>query len=236
MWEWLPLVVVLALQYGPAWFFEQVMARYDRPRTDLPLSGKELARQFLDQAGLKNVPVERLPDEGPVYSDNYNTKTHVLHLSPTIFDGHSLAAYAVAAHESGHAIQFAEGRRWLVWDERIGHWFGYLQYGFIAVMTLFIAAALIHDLSEEARKVLGLSLYGVLACSLILRFVTLPTELDASFGKALPLLQRGQYLDGEDLKAARVLLSAAALTYAAFAALGLVVLISFNASFLDSMR
>jgi Zn-dependent membrane protease YugP len=236
MWDWILLLVVLTLQYGPAWFFEQVVARYDRPRADLPLSGKELARQLLDHAGLKDVTVERLPDEGNTYSDNYNTKARVLHLSPTIFDGHSLAAYAVAAHESGHALQFAEGRSWLIWDERIGHWFGYLQYGLLAVISPFIAAALIHDLSDEAQKYLGLTLYGVLGCSLILRFVTLPTELDASFGKALPLLRRGQYLGGRDLKAAAVLLSAAALTYAAFAALGLLVLISFNATFLDRMR
>jgi Zn-dependent membrane protease YugP len=226
MRDWFLLVVILSLEYGPRFLFERVMRRYGAERADLPFTGRELARRLLDQAELADLAVETLGEETPDYSDQYDDKARVVRLSATVANRKSVAAYAVAAHEVGHAMQFAERESWLVWEEWISKLLSHLQWVLLIAVGALVLFALSRDwlglVPAELGSWIGIVLYGLLGCGLVLRFVTLPYEFDASFNRALPMLTGYDYLQGEDLRGARRVLAAAAFTYAAFAALGLV--------------
>ena len=71
-----------------------------------PLSGAAAARHILDSAGLNNVEIEQIPGQ---LTDHYDSQAKVLRLSPEVYQGRTLAAVGIAAHESGHALQDARG-------------------------------------------------------------------------------------------------------------------------------
>jgi len=192
-----------------------VIARYGADRPDLPGTGAELARHLLDEADLRGVGVELTGD-----GDHYDPEARAVRLTPQHYDGRSIAAVAVAAHEVSHAVQHARGEpafarrlalvKQLVWVER-------------AASVLMLATPLVFLLVKSPALAIlqvGAAL-ALLAIRIAMHVTTLPVEFDASFGKALPALTRGRYLSAGDLPAARNVLTAAAFTYvaAAFAAL-----------------
>jgi Zn-dependent membrane protease YugP len=139
---------------------------------------------------------------------------------PQHHDGRSVAAVAVAAHEVSHAVQHANGERAfavrfdlvrkLVWVDRMAS--GLLLLA--PVVFILVRAPVLFGLQLVAGLVL-------LTARIAVHVVTLPVELDASFGKALPVLERGRYLSAADMPAARTVLRAAAFTYVASALMSL---------------
>jgi Zn-dependent membrane protease YugP len=137
-------------------------------------------------------------------------------LLPQHHDGRSVAAVAVAAREVSHAVQHANGERAfairfdlvrkLVWVDRIAS--GLLLLA--PLVFILVRAPVLFGLQLVAGLVL-------LTARIAVHVVTLPVELDASFGKALPVLERGRYLSAADMPAARTVLRAAAFTYVASA-------------------
>lgn len=219
---WLALVLSLALVVlVPGWWVKQVLKRYDQPSDRYPGSGGELARHLLDRLGLESVKVERLDDKSRWIGDHYDPKDRSVRLSPNHFDGRSLTAITVAAHEVGHAIQHADGYRPLVWRTRLVEWMQRFQkFGLIMIALMPIALVVLKLPSAG----IALLLIGVasLASGVVIHLITLPTELDASFRRALPLLTKGGYLKPGDERHARKILSAASFTYVAASLLGLV--------------
>jgi Zn-dependent membrane protease YugP len=208
-------LLFLALLFGPQLWVRRVIARYGADRPDLPGTGAELARHLLDEADLRGVGVELTGD-----GDHYDPEARAVRLTPQHYDGRSIAAVAVAAHEVSHAVQHARGEpafarrlalvKQLVWVER-------------AASVLMLATPLVFLLVKSPALAIlqvGAAL-ALLAIRIAMHVTTLPVEFDASFGKALPALTRGRYLSAGDLPAARNVLTAAAFTYvaAAFAAL-----------------
>lgn len=211
----LGLVILAAVVVLPGWWVKRVMRRYHRPADRYPGTGAELARDLLDRLGLEAVPVERT-DQG----DHYDPEARAVRLSPDNFDGRSLTAITVAAHEVGHAVQHADGYGPLVWRTKLVKAAQRVQ----RIGVLLIAAMPIVLLAMRLpRAGLTLLLFGLagLASGIIVHLVTLPTELDASFRRALPLLDKGGYLKPEDRRPARRILTAAALTYVAASLMGL---------------
>ena len=204
-------LLVLAVIFGPQLWIRRVLAQHGGERPDFPGTGAELARHLLDEAGLQAVPVEET-DKG----DHYDPQTRTVRLLPQHHDGRSVAAVAIAAHEVSHAVQHARGepsfaRRValvgrLIWVERIAG--GMLLLAPIVFMLVKSPALLALEIAA------GVALLGV---RVVVHAVTLPVEFDASFGKALPVLERGRYLSGADVPAARSVLRAAAWTYVAAA-------------------
>jgi uncharacterized protein len=204
-------LIVLAIVFGPQWWVRHVLQRHGAERPDLPGTGAELARHLLDEAGLQQVKVEET-DLG----DHYDPEALAVRLLPQHHDGRSIAAVAVAAHEVSHAVQHARGEaafarryhlvKYVTWTSRIASAVLLLApvvFAFVHVpilMVLQIAAGLL-----------------LMAIRIAVHVVTLPVELDASFGKALPALARGRYLSTGDMPAARKVLTAAAFTYVAVA-------------------
>src|SRR5689334_12779222 len=187
----------LALLFGPQLWVRRVMAQHGADRADLPGTGAELARHLLDEAELRGVGVELTGD-----GDHYDPETRAVRLTPQHYDGRSVAAAAVAAHEVSHAVQHARGEpafarrlalvKQLVWVERLAS-------------VILIATPLVFLLVKSpalAMLQVGAGL-ALLAIRIAVHVTTLPVEFDASFGKALPVLTCGRYLSAGDLPAAR---------------------------------
>lgn len=208
-------LLLAALLFGPTLYVRAVMATHGREREDIPGTGAELARYLLDAAGLEQVAVERT-DRG----DHYDPDARAVRLMPEHHDGRSVTALAVAAHEVAHAVQHRDGMRlfrlrqdlarWLVQSERIA--------GIVLVAAPVVALLLRSPGLMAGQLAFGI---GIMGLGILVHAVTLPLELDASFRRALPVLGQG-YLEGRDLRRARGVLRAAALTYLAGALLSLV--------------
>lgn len=219
---WVLVIATLALViFLPGWWVKKVLARYDQPTDRYPGSGGQLARHLLDKLGLESVKVERLDPDKRFVGDHYDPKDRAVRLSPNHFDGASLTAITVAAHEVGHAIQHADGYRPLLWRTRLVEWMQKFQkMGLIMIALMPVAMVLL----KLPRAGVALLLVGLasLASGVVVHLMTLPTEWDASFKRALPLLTKGGYLKPGDERYARRILSAASLTYVAASLVGLV--------------
>lgn len=166
------------------------------------MTGFDAARMILDRNGLYHVRIEHIQGN---LTDHYDPKADVIRLSDAVYNTASIAAVGVAAHEAGHAVQYATNygpirlrasivsltqfsSRWAIYILMFGI---LLSFGFLAKI--------------------GFWLYAVVA---FFQLVTLPVEFNAS-RRALTSLEDGGALDREELSGARKVLSAAAMTYVA---------------------
>ena len=145
----------------------------------------------------------------------------MVRLSPENHDSASLTAVTVAAHEVGHAVQHADGYKPLVWRTRLVKGLQRWQRVGVILIALMPVAILALRLPRAGLMLLVIGL-ATLASGIIVHLMTLPTEIDASFRRALPLLDKGGYLRPEDRPHARRILTAAAFTYVASSLMGLV--------------
>lgn len=200
---------VVALVFGPQFWARYVFKRYSRERESLSGTGGELARHLLDRFEMSDVVVEKTKPG----ADHYDPSTRTVRLSPDNFDNRSLTAVAVATHEVGHAIQHHHNDPKLELRTRlITLTSSFQRIAGIALAVLPIAMVVTKNpLAGGLMLLVGvLSLAG----STVVHLITLPVELDASFGKALPILREG-YVDNADIPAIERILRAAALTYVA---------------------
>ncbi|MBT8073986.1 MAG: zinc metallopeptidase [Xanthomonadales bacterium] len=203
----IPIVLVFVLVFGPGWWVRNVMSRYSSPEDRYDGTGRDLARHLLDSHNLQSVKIEKTPK-----GDHYDPQEKVVRLSPDNYAGRSLTALTVAAHEVGHALQDAEGYAPL----KIRGQLVKLTQPVERVGAGIIMAAPLIGLATRAPLVSLLMVLGglmSLGATTLVHLITLPTELDASFKRALPLLEKGALLKPVDLPHARRLLKAAALTY-----------------------
>ena len=209
-------ILILSAVVLPGWWVQRVMRRHQQPADRYPGTGGELARHLLDDAGLDAVAVEATE-----HGDHYDPETRSVRLGAENYRGRSLTAITVAAHEVGHAIQHADGYAPLLWRTRMVRAVQKFQK-FGMVLIALMPVALIALRLPRAGLILLVAGIAALASGIVVHLVTLPTELDASFRRALPLLERGGYLKPEDRRPARRILTAAALTYVAASMMGLV--------------
>ncbi|MGB0721183.1 MAG: zinc metallopeptidase [Gammaproteobacteria bacterium] len=202
------LIVGVAVLLGPMWWTRRTIARHSHERDDFPGTGGEFARHLLDRLELRDVGVEST-ERG----DHYDPAGRVVRLLPQHKDGKSLAAVVIAAHEVGHAMQHASGYAPLDWRTRLASTAATIQRLGAGMMLLvpLIAVVTRSPVGSSITLLAGLATLGVGA---LVHLVTLPVEWDASFRRALPILESG-YIGKQDLPAARQLLTAAALTYVA---------------------
>ena len=200
---------LLALIVGPGLWVKAVMARYSIPANRYPQTGGQFARDLLDGLGLHHVATETT-----TAGDHYDPIARTVRLSQANYQGRSLTAVTVAAHEVGHAMQDARGFKPLRWRTRLVKWVGPFEKLGAGILMLSPFTAIV-----TRTPVIGLlTLLGgflTLASGAAVHLLTLPTELDASFGRALPLLAKRRLLRPGDESGARRLLTAAALTYVA---------------------
>lgn len=203
------LIVVIVLIFGPQWWAQYTFRRYDKSLDRIQGTGGELARHLLDRFEMSHVKVEKTEPN----ADHYDPNDLTVRLSPNNFDNKSLTAIAVAAHEVGHAIQHHRKEPLLAWRSRLAVFADAVQkFGVAAMIVVPIVTAL-----TRAPALGGLIfLIGIstMLMATIVHLITLPVEIDASFKKALPILEAG-YIEEQDKPKIRRILRAAALTYLA---------------------
>lgn len=205
----IPALLVLLIVFGPGLWVQHVLRKYSRPVDRYSGTGAELARHLLDTNGLDHVKVETT-DAG----DHYDPNDKAVRLTPDKFDGRSLTAIAVAAHEVGHAVQDKEAYAPL----RLR---GQLVRGMQKVEKIGAVILMVSPFVGIITRVPGLGVLMfaggllTLASATLVHLVTLPTEIDASFGRALPMLDKQRILKDVDRPHARRILKAAAWTYVA---------------------
>ncbi|MCI5500848.1 MAG: zinc metallopeptidase [Lachnospiraceae bacterium] len=175
-------------------------SRYSRNSTRSGITGQEAARRILMHAGITDVRIERI---GGSLTDHFDPRNRVVRLSDSVYNSTSVAAIGVAAHECGHVIQ---------------HSTGYLP--------IKIRSAIVPVVNIGSRLSLPIILLGIILSSFDLvnigiilfgltfafQLVTLPVEFNASH-RALKILESDGMMYDDELRGARKVLKAAALTY-----------------------
>ncbi|MBE6886934.1 MAG: zinc metallopeptidase [Ruminococcaceae bacterium] len=176
--------------------------KYSRQRTYSGMTGYEAARRILAANGLHNVQVEHVSGN---LTDHYDPKTNVIRLSDSVFNSASVAAVGVAAHEAGHAVQYAQNyapiklRSAIIPVTQIGS-----QLSIPLVLIGFL-------MGMDPLVNIGLLLFATVA---FFQLVTLPVEFNAS-RRAVTALEMSGSIGDEELHGVKKVLSAAAMTYVA---------------------
>lgn len=204
------LVMLLLLVFGPQWWATYTFRRYAGELPRVPGTGGELARHLLDRFGMPDVPVEL----GKKGGDHYDPERRVVCLAPDNYNHNSLTAVAVAAHEVGHAMQHQHNEKKLALRTRLVKLATTTQQLGAGAMFLLPVVMLVTRVPTAGLVMAVIGLVSMGAATLV-HLVTLPVEIDASFGKALPVLTQGHYVDAGDEPAVRRVLRAAAFTYVA---------------------
>ena len=181
---------------------KSAFSEYSKVRNSRGLTGADAAREILDRNGLTNVRIEHISGS---LTDHYDSKANVIRLSDDVYGSATVAAVGVAAHEAGHAVQYAEG------------------YYPIKIRNAIIPVTRFGSSLSTPLVILGLALSwdflitaGILLfCAVVLfQAITLPVEFNAS-GRALKTLRSSHFLEDDEMKGARSVLTAAAMTYVA---------------------
>lgn len=197
------VLIGIGLSLGASIHVQRTFAKYGEYRTKHHITGTDAARLILEEANIRDVVVQPIAGE---LTDNYNPSNKTLNLSQSVAHSTSVAAVGVAAHECGHALQ------------------DYHQY-----FPLKLRASLVPIVNVGSNLALPLILLGLFvgqklvtigiicfATAFVFQLVTLPVEFNAS-RRALSVLEAQQVLTDSELKMARQVLIAAALTYVASA-------------------
>ena len=177
-------------------------SKYSGVRNSRGYTGADAARAILDRNGLSYIRIEHINGE---LTDHYDPGANVIRLSDSVYNNDSVAAVGVAAHEAGHAVQYAEG------------------YGPIKVRSAIIPITQFGSNLSTPLVILGIIFSSnvlitagiLLFCTVVLfQAITLPVEFNAS-GRALKVLREEHFLDDDEMKGAKSVLTAAALTYVA---------------------
>ncbi|MGS2743055.1 zinc metallopeptidase [Halomonas sp. LS-001] len=198
---------LLAIFVLPNLWAKWVLKRHARGRDDYPGTGSELAEHLLRRFDVTGVNVER-SEQG----DHYDPDARAVRLSPDVYDGKTLTAVTVAAHEVGHALQHHQGYAPLLARSRLVRLAQKAEkIGAILMMAapfLFVLTRLPGGLAVVVA--MAVISFGTAA---VVHLVTLPVEFDASFKRALPILE--DYVPPKDMAGARHVLTACAFTYVA---------------------
>lgn len=187
---------------------KSTFAKYAKVRNSQGFTGAQAAQRVLERAGIYDVRIEHVSGN---LTDHYDPKSKVLRLSDSVYGQSTVAAVGVAAHECGHAIQHAKGyeplqlRNTLVPIANFGS-----QIAWPLILIGFIIT------SEASTFLINL---GIIAFSLAVVFhlITLPVEFNAS-NRAIRMIADTGMMYGEEIKGAKKVLNAAAMTYVASAA------------------
>ena len=166
------------------------------------LSGADAARRVLEANGVSGVKIERVRGH---LTDHFDPKTNVIRLSESVYDSYSISAVGVAAHEAGHAVQYAKGYTPIKVRTAI---FPVCNIGSTLALPLLLIGLMFNF---SYLMTLGVIFFGA---TLIFQLATLPVEFNAS-SRALNAIEGYGLLDYEQAIGARKVLSAAAMTYIA---------------------
>ena len=196
------LIIGMLLSLAASAKLKSTFAIYRRMESASGMTGAEAAQRILRNAGVYDVRIEPISGE---LTDHYDPRTKVVRLSEPIYNKTSLAAVGVAAHECGHAIQHATNYAPLSIRSAI---VPIANFGSTLSWPLFLAGLV---LSIRPLLTAGILLF---TAAVLFQLVTLPVEINAS-SRALKLLNADGILAPQEVRGAKKVLTAAALTYVA---------------------
>ena len=203
--------LLLVLSYLPQFWIRRVMKQNSHDLPGMQGTGGELAEHLIERFELTGIGVEETKEN----QDHFDPTDKMVRLSPSNYNGRSLKAVAVAAHEVGHAIQFS--RREEVFKLREKYIPQAIKISKYSRYVLLASPLVMIVLKTPIALALPIIISIVMQIvSALTYLIVLPEEWDASFGKALPILEEG-YIPEEHMPAARTVLKAAAFTYFAAA-------------------
>ncbi len=204
--------IISLLVYAPQLWIRFVIKKHSAELSQLPGTGGELAEHLIRHFGIKDVGVEKTQAN----QDHYSPEDKKVRLSPNVYDGRSLSAIAIAAHEVGHAIQFFRQDKVTQLGNRFMPLAMIIEKISIGIMFAIPVVTAILKVPHAAVLTALVGVIGMLA-SVLFQLMVLPMEWDASFNKAMPILIKGEYISEEQVPAIRSVLRAAAFTYVAAA-------------------
>ncbi len=199
---WILLIPVLLLSVYAQIRVSSSFSRYSRERNRRGITGAQAAYEVLHSHGVGDVAIR--PCRGKL-TDHYDPRDNTIYLSEPVYNAATVAAVGVAAHEAGHAVQYAMGygpvrvRAAIIPVTQFGS-----KFAFVALMLGMV-------LYSQPLFAAGIVLFGL---TTLFQLVTLPVEFDAS-ARALGTIDGTGLLDGEERRGAKKVLTAAALTYVA---------------------
>lgn len=188
------------------------------------LTGKEIAEKMLRENGIYDVKVVSV--EG-FLSDHYNPATKTINLSPDVYNNYSVAAAAVAAHETGHAVQHADAYAWLNLRSKL---VPAVQFSSTIVNWILLIGVFMASSGNPTLLLVGIGLFAV---TVIFSLITLPVEFDAS-RRALAWLNRSNVTNAQEYPKAKNALTWAAMTYVVAALAAVVTLIQYILVYMGS--
>lgn len=204
-WTYILLIPALILSMWAQFRVSSTFSRFSKVRASSGMTATQMAEQLLHAEGVYDVSVERTRGN---LTDHYDPKNMVLRLSDSTANSTSVAALGVAAHEAGHVLQHRDGYAPLMLRTAA---VPVVNIGSNLSWPLFLVGVIF---SWEPLLYAGIALF---ALAVLFALITLPVEFNAS-KRALAALETNGYLQpGEEMRGAKKVLSAAAMTYVASA-------------------
>ena len=188
------------------------------------LTGKDVAEKMLRENGIYDVRVVSV--EG-FLTDHYNPLTKTINLSPDVYNNYSIAAAAIAAHETGHAVQHANAYAWLSLRSKLvpAVQFSSTMVNWILLIGVFMAAS-----GNSTMLLVGIALFAI---TVLFSLITLPVEFDAS-RRALAWLNNSNVTNSQEYPKAKNALTWAAMTYVVAALAAVVTLVQYIMIYMGS--
>ena len=196
------------------WRVSATFKKYAKVRTRRGITGEQAAKKVCSYGEARDTRVKSIQGH---LTDHFNPKTNEIGLSESVYNDPSVAAVGVAAHEAGHASQYAQGYS----PMRLRH----IMLPVTNVASMLAIPLVILGFSMEVFMLVNIGIW-FFAGAFLLQVITLPVEFNAS-RRALSVLESGNMLDEEELRGARKVLTAAAMTYVAAMAVSLAQLLRF---------
>ena len=196
------VIIGMIISIAANQFISSTYRKYSQVMSAGGVTGAAFAREMLQEAGLYEVSVKRVPGQ---LTDHYDPRSQQVFLSEAVYRNRSVAALGVAAHECGHALQDAEDYKPMRLRALL---VPVAQFGAQSALPLILMGLLL--------SLPGLISLGIIAfsASLLFQIITLPVEFDAS-RRALQFMRTHQAISDEEVAMVRRVLTAAAFTYIA---------------------
>lgn len=224
-----PSIMIVSLIFiGISMLVSAIMKSRFQAYSKIPLAarltGKEVAEKMLRENGIYDVKVVSVQG---FLSDHYNPANKTINLSPEVYGNYSVAAAAVAAHETGHAIQHATAYTWLQLRSKL---VPAVQFSSTIVNWVLLIGVIMASSGNTTLLLVGIALF---AATVLFSLVTLPVEFDAS-KRALAWLQHTNVTTASEYPKAKNALTWAAMTYVVAALAAVVTLLQYVMIFLGS--
>ncbi len=215
------LLVVLpgmVLSGGASWMVKRTFKKYESIGTQSGLTGAESARLMLERAGVTNCRIE--PIAGRM-SDHYDPRDRTLRLSEPVYNARSISAIGVACHEAGHALQHAQGYKWLQMRSSM---VPVTNIASKMSMPVLMVGMMMLSLAPVLGQWVVLAGVALFAAAVVFSVITLPVEWDASARAKTAMVNAG-FVNQQEASGANKVLNAAFLTYLASAIASIMTLI-----------